>query len=249
LFHDPFAGTLAGQRGAEVARTMSGGWAITVRTRVFDDLLLSTIQDHGVQGVLNLGAGLDTRPYRLDLPARLQWIEVDLAATIEHKERLLADHQPRCQLVRRSGNLEDRGDRERLLALIALRPTLIITEGVLHYLPQNAVKELALAASSHPHLRWWLLDVADPLTIRWGRRTTAAVDLWRFTPENGAEFFRPLGWPPQEVRSGWLEARRLNRQSLTMRLAWALSPEGKRSEFRRLWTYALLEHRHVPNSD
>lgn len=107
---------------------MSGGWAITVRTRVFDDLLLSTIQDHGLQGVLNLGAGLDTRPYRLDLPARLQWIEVDLPATIEHKERL-------------------------------------------------------------------------------------------------------------------------NRQSLTMRLAWALSPEGKRSEFRRLWTYALLEHRHLPNSD
>jgi hypothetical protein len=73
------------------------------------------------------------------------------------------------------------------------------------------------------HLGWWLLDVANPLSVEWGRRGTAALDLWRFTPDAGVDFFRPLGWEPEEVRSAWLEARRLRRQSLVMRVAWALT--------------------------
>ena len=34
---------------------------------------------------------LDARPYRLDLPSTLRWIDVDLPEIISYKEELLAD--------------------------------------------------------------------------------------------------------------------------------------------------------------
>ena len=34
----------------------------------------------------NLAAGLDTRPYRMDLPPSLRWIEVDLPDILDYKE-------------------------------------------------------------------------------------------------------------------------------------------------------------------
>ena len=241
LFHDPYAATLAGPRGNAVARRMgSPDWAVTVRTRVFDDLLLSTIRSDGVCAVLNLGAGLDARPYRLDLPAELRWIEVDAPETVAAKEHILAAATPRCRLERYAGDLADDAAGERLLDLAAPGPALLLTEGVLHYLAPDAVAALSAAALARPALRWWLLDVADPLTVTWGRRSTSAVNLWRFTPANGIEQFKAWGWRPAAVLSGWEEARRLGRQTWLMRLAWAVS-SGQRQRFRGLTTYALLE--------
>jgi len=38
--------------------------------------------------VVNLAAGLDARPYRMSLPASLQWIEVDLPEILAYKEKI-----------------------------------------------------------------------------------------------------------------------------------------------------------------
>ena len=71
---------------------MSGGryteWSVVIRTRVIDSFVQQLIAG-GVETVINLGAGLDTRPYRLDLPASLRWIEVDLPQIIDLKEARL----------------------------------------------------------------------------------------------------------------------------------------------------------------
>ena len=72
LFRDPYARLLAGERGEQIARVLRRGrqsWPVVVRTAVFDELILRAIARDGVTCVLNLAAGLDTRPYRLDLPA------------------------------------------------------------------------------------------------------------------------------------------------------------------------------------
>jgi len=67
-----------------------------VRTRWFDDVLLGAAA--GVDQVALLGAGLDTRAFRLPLPERLRLYEVDQAAAVEEKERTLAGlgARPRC---------------------------------------------------------------------------------------------------------------------------------------------------------
>ena len=57
--------------------------------------------------VVNLAAGLDACPYRMDLPSSLQWIEVDLPEILAHKEELLRDEKPVCQLKRVRRDLSD----------------------------------------------------------------------------------------------------------------------------------------------
>jgi hypothetical protein len=44
--------------------------------------------------VVKLAAGLDARPYRMNLPASLRWVEVDLPEILEKKERLLEGERP-----------------------------------------------------------------------------------------------------------------------------------------------------------
>src|SRR5262245_20892169 len=101
LFRDPFARRLAkaadgGLRG-RTPFTPHGSWAAAVRTRLMDQMLLREVR-RGADLVLNLGAGLDARPYRMTLPRSLQWIEVDLPHVIRYKERVLIDETPVCHL-------------------------------------------------------------------------------------------------------------------------------------------------------
>ena len=63
------------RRGKAIARKMRGSkytkWSVIIRTCVIDELLHQAIAG-GVNTVINLGAGLDARPYRLQLPASLR---------------------------------------------------------------------------------------------------------------------------------------------------------------------------------
>jgi len=73
LFREPLAARLAGEHGRRIIehlprRTFVGGWSAVIRTCIIDDLIRSSVAE-GTDTVLNLGAGLDTRPYRMDLPA------------------------------------------------------------------------------------------------------------------------------------------------------------------------------------
>src|SRR5512135_556455 len=81
LFRDPLANKLAGERGREIInrlppQAMMGGWTVIIRTCIIDELIQQAIA-RGVDTILNLGAGLDTRPYRMALPETLRWIEAD----------------------------------------------------------------------------------------------------------------------------------------------------------------------------
>src|ERR1700687_2092718 len=74
LFRDPFAERLAGEHGFHLANTLQDGnkheWAWMARTYLFDQFLSRTIKD-GIDLVVHLAAGLDARPYRMDLPPAL----------------------------------------------------------------------------------------------------------------------------------------------------------------------------------
>jgi methyltransferase (TIGR00027 family) len=72
LFDDSLAERLAGEHGraigAKVPRSTRNGWWLVARTKIIDDAITAAING-GCDRVLNLAAGLDTRPYRLDLPS------------------------------------------------------------------------------------------------------------------------------------------------------------------------------------
>jgi methyltransferase (TIGR00027 family) len=251
LFRDPYARTLAGGRGERIAREpwfALQAWPVIVRTVVFDEVILRLAGAAGpVACVLNLAAGLDSRPYRLDLPAGLRWIEADLPAILEYKERLLAAEHPRCRLERVPVDLADAEARRRLLAEAVHQPTLVLTEGLLVYLAPEDVSALALDLAGRPDARWWLLDLAGPAALRWaerrrlGRQLAAANAAYRFAPEEGPDFFRRRGWEPVDVRSSWVEARRLRRLPLALRTLEAATLPGERGRYRDLARLLLLE--------
>jgi O-methyltransferase involved in polyketide biosynthesis len=87
LVRDPFAERLAGERGMAIARSMQFldvmSFVVGLRARIMDGLIIDLVQSGQVKIVANLGAGLDTRPWRLDLPPELCWIEADFEDILE----------------------------------------------------------------------------------------------------------------------------------------------------------------------
>ena len=251
LFRDPYARRLAGERGRRIARALRRGrpsWPVVIRTAVFDELILRTVARDGAACVLNFAAGLDTRPYRLDLPAELRWVEVDLPAILDYKTQQLGGERPCCRVERLAVDLTDGAARKWLLDRVAAAgPTLVVCEGLLVYLTHEEAVALGRDLAERDDIRW-LLALAGPLFLQWGARTVgrqlaAARASFRFAPEEGTDLFRPLGWEPVEVRSSWEEARRLGREPWLLRLVWALSSPRRREPYRNISRYVFLGRR------
>jgi methyltransferase (TIGR00027 family) len=254
IFRDPLAKKLVGSRGEEIVRKMKVGgmaWPMIVRTAVMDEIILRSIEKEGVDCVLNLAAGLDTRPYRLPLPKTLRWIEADLPEILAYKTEKLAGETPVCRFERVAADLTDVVARRGLFVRAAQgsKRVLTVTEGLLAYLSPEQVAALAEDLHSPPAMRQWLIDIASPrlkkiLDRKVGKHVSAANAPFKFTPAEGTKFFEPRGWKEREFRSTLEEAFRLHR---TMRMAWIfgllgkLQSPAKREEMRRMGGIALLE--------
>jgi len=162
-FKDPLAAKLAGDRGRQMVaitpKTHLMAFAMVARTTGIDKLVYSAIKQ-GVDTVINLGAGLDTRPYRLDLPVGLKWIEVDFPRLINYKNEKLAGDNPICQLQRIATDLSIDEERRKLLNDLAAQTTkaLIITEGVVSYLTSEQAAQLSKDLFAHPQFALWIQD-------------------------------------------------------------------------------------------
>jgi len=234
LFHDPYARRLAGERGERILASMKQGrtwaWPMIVRTAVMDELILRAIARDRVDTVLNLAAGLDTRPYRLPLAPALRWIEVDFPDVIAYKQQQLAGELAACGLEQIGVDLTDAARRRALFAQIgaAARRVLVVSEGLLIYLTGEQVGALARDLIAQPSFAWWLIDLASPGLLKmmsktWGRAVAGSAP-FQFAPPEGTRFFEPFGWHEAEFRSTWDESLRLKR---TMRLAWLWSLLGR----------------------
>jgi methyltransferase (TIGR00027 family) len=255
LFRDPYARRLAGERGERIVASMRKGrawaWPMIVRTAVMDELILRAVERDGVGTVLNLAAGLDTRPYRLPLRPTLRWVEVDFPDVIAYKQEQLAGERPACALEQVGIDLTDEARRRALFDRIgaAARQVLVVSEGLLIYLTPEAVASLAADLTVPRSFRWWLIDLASPRLLKmmeksWGQAVAAGNAPFQFAPAEGTRFFESHGWREAQYRSMWEESLRLKR---TMPLAWLwnligrLSPKSKREEFRRMSGIVLLE--------
>lgn len=164
VVRDPFAARLAGERGAALAqKLLAPGWlgiGVGLRCRTIDDMLVDAIREQGIRTVVLLGAGLDTRAWRLDLPAELRWIEVDFAPILEYKAQILSAERPRCRLERMPADLTVESERQAVWAAAGAEPGLMVTEGLLLYLPAGTTKALATEPPRSSGIRQWLLDIA-----------------------------------------------------------------------------------------
>jgi methyltransferase (TIGR00027 family) len=217
-FRDPLASTLAGDRGRRIARSMPRsalvGWGVVLRTSAIDRLILAALET-GIDTVLNLGAGLDTRPYRMALPPQLRWIEVDLANILELKNSKLAGHESLCKVERIAADLSNRASREALFARYAAsaRGILVITEGVIPFFSNDDVAALARDLSAIASVRFWIQDFDNagkrPLPKGWVEKLRAAP--YRFKVADWFEFFKLSGWRPNTLITSAQESERIDR--------------------------------------
>ena len=250
LFRDPFARALAGEHGQQIAQSMraagANDWSFVTRTYLIDRFINTKVRE-GVDMVVNLAAGLDARPYRMDLPATLQWVEVDLDEILSYKEEILRNEKPVCSLERVRLDLANVDARRELFAQLGRRAkkALVITEGLIIYLTPEAVSELAKDLAAVPTFGSWILDLASPALVRvFQKRMAQHLNQapFKFAPEEGAAFFTRFGWKPADVQSLLKNAAGLKRLPFLFHLVSFL-PETEKSRRKRPWTGVCLMER------
>lgn len=254
IFRDPYARRLAGPDGARIVAHMKNGtryaWPMIVRTAVFDELIMDRVRA-GADMVLNLAAGLDARPWRLDLPATLRWIDVDLPDILRHKTEELKTERPRCRYEAVSLDLTDAARRQALLSQLGRECArgLVVTEGLLIYLQTEQVAALASDLHAAAGFRWWLMDLGSPQLLKmmersWGKDLRRGNAPFRFAPAENTRFFQALGWREVVYRATADDALRLNRAMRGMRFWRFLTrfyPRRIRAQFERFAGSVLLE--------
>lgn len=244
VFRDPYARRLAGARGEEIMAQIKvahrHAWSYTARTYNIDAFLIKEIAN-GADMVIDLAAGLDTRPYRMDLPSSLQWIEIDLPELLTYKEQILKGEKPVCRLERIPFDLADAGARRALFEELgrAAKRAVIISEGLIVYLTASEVASLARDLAAPPSFQRWATDLVSPrllamLQKQVGSQLGQAGAPLKFAPDQGPAFFTEYGWTPIDVRSALQSAAALKRLPLLFRL-FALFPDSKGTKPNQVW--------------
>jgi len=160
---DPFAARLAGERGPAILRELPHSAVVllglAIRTHFVDELLLEALSVYPITTVLSVGCGLDTRPWRLSLPSNLRWIEIDFADVLDYKDRLMSGEEPACRRERLAIDLNDSARRRAMYEVAGSAPALMITEGLLLYLPAATVEALAAESGNQSGVAHWISDV------------------------------------------------------------------------------------------
>jgi methyltransferase (TIGR00027 family) len=155
LFVDPWADLLAGSAGREFLERHEEVLTATtpifvVRHRFFDDFLAGAAR-RGIQQIVLIAAGLDTRAYRLVWPTGTHIYELDQPQVLAYKQEVLdrAGATPECVRVPVAADLRD--DWPAILLAAGLRPdepTAWLAEGLLFYLPETGARTLLTTMAS-----------------------------------------------------------------------------------------------------
>jgi len=248
VFRDPFARQLAGERGEQIAASMSflekNSWPFVARTWLIDHVISSQVK-LGTDMVVNLAAGLDARPYRMNLPGSLQWIEVDLSEILAYKEDVLRNEAPVCQLERVRLDLSDVRARRDFFSELGRRTNraLVVSEGLLVYLDDKEVMSLGQDLAVARSFQHWVIDLASPallkmLAKKMGTPLDQAGAPLKFAPREGPEFFARSGWKPVELHSVMHAAAKLNRLPFFLRLIARMSSPAFQAK--RPWSAVCL---------
>ncbi|MER6693930.1 SAM-dependent methyltransferase [Streptomyces minutiscleroticus] len=156
------------------------GRYFALRTRVLDDHLLRSAR-RGVRQVVLLGAGLDTRAYRLAWPPGCTVHEIDTDKVLAFKQSVLDREGAAPVAERRPLAVDLRHDWARALldtGFDPTAPTAWLAEGLLLYLPADAeryliatVDRLSAAGST---LAYEIKEVAEEPRVRAGAVYAAA---------------------------------------------------------------------------
>lgn len=233
LFNDPYAAALAGDeveallcrwRRVAEAQTVPLDQVITkrtryivIRTKFMDDFLNAALSQAEYQQVVILGAGLDTRAYRLAWAPGTTLYEVDSPEVLHYKAQILQDVSPACIYRPVSGDLATPTAKWATAILEAgyqtTMPTIWLLEGVVMYLQEQEVHRLLQTISTLSFPGSVLgMDGVKVGSVLAGQRARQAnrgrvVRYWQFGHDDPQQLLAEYGWiakisNPQDVEAG-----------------------------------------------
>lgn len=234
LFKDPYAAALAGDEvNALLSRWQTVAQAqavpleqviakrtryIVIRTKFIDDVFCSALSRAEYKQVVILGAGLDTRVYRLAWSPGTTVYEVDCPEVLHYKAQVLQDINPTCIYRPVSGDLATPDSKWATDMLDAgyqtTVPTIWMMEGVVMYLQSEEV-HLLLQTISELSVAGSVLgmDGVKAGSILAGQRARRAgrgrvVQHWQFGNDNPKQLLARYGWTavvsePQDIEEGY----------------------------------------------
>jgi methyltransferase (TIGR00027 family) len=158
-------------------------YLVVLRAKRLDDWCADFLHGHPDAVVVHLGCGLDGRAFRLDVPPSVLWFDVDQPGVIELRRQLYDDTE-RYRMIGSSVT-----DAQWLQQIPTGRPTLVVAEGLLMYLPESEVRKLLQRLTDRFDCGELLFDTLSRLApllsrvltrgiIKWGIRDARALQAW-----------------------------------------------------------------------
>jgi|WetSurMetagenome_2_1015567.scaffolds.fasta_scaffold105973_2 methyltransferase (TIGR00027 family) len=215
LFFDPWAATLAGAEG-EAWFVQRGDTpalhVITIRARFFDEFLQTATGEHGMRQVVLLGAGLDTRAYRLAWPVGTSVYEIDRPEVLVEKEKVMRADGARPACDRKAIGADITRPWIDLLTESGFRrhqPSCWLAEGFLFYLDNDSVREILDEVTAAASAGSWLgFDIPNGTTLThawtrpWIEMQARLGAPFLATMEDPRGVLGPRGWRATAVQAG-----------------------------------------------
>ena len=195
LLHDELADEIVRRIDHDFARfPLNAGQiaGVALRAKVLDDWSREWLAQHPDTIVLHLGCGLDTRVFRVNPPADLDWIDVDYPEVIQLRRELLPERYGSYRML-----ATDASDPDWLAPIAGGRAALVISEGLFPYLRETDARALVQRVVDRFPRGQWLCDVYSRFALRllqrsWvARRTGARFGDWGFDDPRDMEEWHP----------------------------------------------------------
>jgi O-methyltransferase involved in polyketide biosynthesis len=154
---------------------------VALRAKKLDQVASEFLARHPDGVGLDLGAGLDTRVFRLDPPSTVDWYDVDFPAVATARERLVPE-RPNAHVIG-----ADVRDPDWLDAVPSGRPAVIVADGMMAFLSQDELVSLWNRLISHTRFAIWI--------ARHARGTKSIADQVKFPGMDDPR--APEGWNPK----------------------------------------------------
>jgi O-methyltransferase involved in polyketide biosynthesis len=181
ILHDPWAEEAMRHIDYDLGKQLTGvaSWRmwkdigpaiIATRAATFDLLTTRYLADHPQATVLHVGCGMDSRVFRVDPPAGVQWFDVDYPDVIDLRRQLFPE--PRLATPQTENRnayhligapLSDLGWLDEVPRD---QPGLLVAEGVLHYMSEAEVKTLLNAVVAHFPGGQLIFDICNPFIVK-----------------------------------------------------------------------------------
>ncbi|HAS45795.1 MAG TPA: hypothetical protein DCS93_35265 [Microscillaceae bacterium] len=163
--------------------TLAAQLGVSLDYGVLDKVVNDFISQNPTGTIINLGAGLDNRFFRLD-NGQIQWFDIDVPETIELRHTFFETND-RYQLI--PSNIFG---RNLLKYLPPTSNSLIIIEGLAMYYPENKIKTLVQNICRHYSSCEIILEVIHPavmdsiayatpnLPLKWAVGNLQQIEKW-----------------------------------------------------------------------